>query len=92
MLFRSEIEQMVARYEKRRTAEEQAYRALTGIRRLLAGRKPDHHLAVEYIHYVKKPLEKARALRQEIEHARAIQQTSSPTDVVEVSGELAEIH
>src|SRR4051794_33391963 len=61
-----EIEQMVERYERRLVKEEQAYRVMSPIRRMLAGKKPDHHLAVEYIHYVKKPMEKARSLREEI--------------------------
>ncbi|MBB3108373.1 transcriptional regulator of heat shock response [Paenibacillus phyllosphaerae] len=85
----AEIEQMVERYEKRRLMEERAYQSMSAFRRLLAGKKPDHHLAVEYIHYVKKPMEKVRMLRQEIESARAIQQ-SSPTDLVTLSGELAD--
>ncbi|MFB9327411.1 hypothetical protein ACFFSY_15895 [Paenibacillus aurantiacus] len=83
----AEIEQMVERYEKRRLLEERAYQSMSALRRLLSGKKPDHHLAVEYIHYVKKPMEKVRMLRQEIEHARAIQH-SAPTDVVALSQDL----
>ncbi|ACT03401.1 hypothetical protein [Paenibacillus sp. JDR-2] len=83
----AEIEQMVERYEKRRLKEERAYQSMSTLRRLLHGRKPDHHLAVEYIHFVKKPMEQVRALRLEIEHARSIQ-VSSPTDIVTVSGDL----
>ncbi|WP_042165210.1 hypothetical protein [Paenibacillus gorillae] len=84
-----EIEQMVERYEKRRMKEERAYQSMSAFRRLLSGRKPDHHLAVEYIHFVKKPMEKVRELRQEIENARSIQLSSSPGDMVSVSSELA---
>lgn len=62
----AEIEQMVARYERRIQMQEQAYRAMSPLRKMLTGKKPDHHAAVEYIHYVKKPLEKARRLREEI--------------------------
>ncbi|CAM3291982.1 hypothetical protein PALU110988_13985 [Paenibacillus lupini] len=83
----AEIEQMVERYEKRRLKEERAYQSMSTLRRILSGRKPDHHLAVEYIHFVKKPMEQVRALRQEIEHARSIQ-VSSPTDIVSVSVDL----
>ncbi|EXX89561.1 hypothetical protein BG53_15495 [Paenibacillus darwinianus] len=86
-----DIEQMVQRYEKRRQAEERAYQAMSSLRRLLSGKKPDHHLAVEYIHYVKKPLEKIRSLRQEIEHARRILNSSSPSDVVPVNEEMMEV-
>ncbi|MFD2329991.1 hypothetical protein ACFSR7_12135 [Cohnella sp. GCM10020058] len=62
----AEIEQMVQRYERRVQKEEQAYRTMSTFRKFLSGKKPDHHAAVEYIHYVKKPLEKARKLREEI--------------------------
>ncbi|MUT64360.1 hypothetical protein [Paenibacillus sp. NEAU-GSW1] len=85
----AEIEQMVERYENRRAKEERAYQSMSTLRRLLSGRKPDHHLAVEYIHFVKKPMEKVRELRQEIDKARSIQQSSSPSDIVSVSSELA---
>lgn len=85
----AEIEQMVERYENRRSKEERAYQSMSTLRRLLSGRKPDHHLAVEYIHFVKKPMEKVRELRQKIDNARSIQQSSSPSDIVSVSSELA---
>lgn len=68
----AEVEQLVERYEKKRSAEERAYRQMTPLRRLLSGRKPDHHLAVEYIHYVKKPLERVRQWKAEVETARAL--------------------
>ena len=87
----ADIEQMVQRYEKRRQAEERAYQSMSSLRRLLSGKKPDHHLAVEYIHYVKKPLEKVRALRQDIEHARRILDSSSPSDVGPVNEEMIEV-
>jgi hypothetical protein len=86
----AEIEQMVERYEKRRMAEERAYQSMSALRRLLSGKKPDHHLAVEYIHYVKKPMEKVRALRLEIENARAILNNPNTSDIVAVSRELAD--
>lgn len=73
-----EIEQVIERYEKRRMKEEQALQVMSSFRRLFSGKKPDHHLAVEYIHYVKKPKEQVRQLREEIQAARLIfDQTSS---------------
>ncbi|MCA0755490.1 hypothetical protein KP806_10540 [Paenibacillus sp. N4] len=84
----AEIEQMVERYEKRRLMEERAYQSMSTLRRMLTGKKPDHHLAVEYIHFVRKPMEKVRMLRQEIEKARSIQNSSAPTDIVSVPFEL----
>ncbi|MBD2872119.1 hypothetical protein [Paenibacillus arenilitoris] len=85
----AEIEQMVERYEKRRLMEERAYQSMSTLRRMLSGKKPDHHLAVEYIHFVKKPMEKVRLLRLDIENARSIQNVSAPTDIVSVPYELA---
>ncbi len=76
-----EIEQMVERYERRVRKEEQAYRSLSPLRRMLTGKKPDHHLAVEYIHYVKKPMEKARLLREEINRYRAMIDGTLPAEL-----------
>ncbi|OXM86707.1 hypothetical protein [Paenibacillus rigui] len=83
----AEIEQVVERYEKKRLMEERSYQSMSAFRRMFTGKKPDHHLAVEYIHYVKKPMEQIRQLRAEIEHAKAIR-SLSPTDLVDISDEL----
>ncbi|MFC4809217.1 hypothetical protein [Paenibacillus sp. GCM10023250] len=86
----AEIEQMVERYEKRRQQEERSYQSMSTLRRLLSGKKPAHHLAVEYIHYVKRPMEKVRTLRLEIEQARAILNTPDPSAIVAVSSDMAD--
>lgn len=75
----AEIEQMVERYERRLRMEEQSYRSMSPLRRMITGKRPDHHLAVEYIHYVKKPLEKARQLRAEVTRYEAMLSGSIPT-------------
>lgn len=67
-----EIMQVVERYERKRSMEEQAYQTMSPLRKMFTGRKPDHHLAVEYIHYVKKPLEQVKQLRDEIEAAKTL--------------------
>lgn len=85
----AELEQTIERYEKKRMMEERSYQMMSAFRRLFAGKKPDHHLAVEYIHYVKKPMEQIRVLRLEIEQARAILNESEPNDLVAVSEELS---
>ncbi|WP_219835943.1 hypothetical protein [Paenibacillus sp. R14(2021)] len=86
----TEIEQMVERYQKRRLQEERSYQSMSTLRRMLSGKKPDHHLAVEYIHYVKKPMEKVRTLRQEIEQARAFLNTDNASGTIHVSTEIDE--
>lgn len=80
----AEIEEMVERYERRIRKEEQAYRTMSPIRRMLAGRKPDHHVAVEYIHYVKKPMEKARLLREEIRRCQEMLDGKAPIDIADL--------
>ncbi|TMV18568.1 hypothetical protein FE781_03470 [Paenibacillus thermoaerophilus] len=68
----AELEQIVERYLTKRMAEEQAYRRMSPIRRMFAGKKPDHQFAVEYFLHVKKPLEQIRLLRQEAEAAKEL--------------------
>ncbi|MBB6669672.1 hypothetical protein [Cohnella nanjingensis] len=77
----AEIEELVERYERRLRMEEQAYRSMSALRRMFNGKKPDHHLAVEYIHYVKKPMEKVRQLRAEIARYEAMRDGSAPADL-----------
>lgn len=77
----AEIEQMVERYERRLRMEEQSYRSMSPLRRMIAGKKPDHHLAVEYIHYVKKPMEKVRELRAEVARYEAMLSGSIPAEM-----------
>ncbi|WP_282937076.1 hypothetical protein [Paenibacillus sp. RC67] len=86
----AEIEQVIERYEKKRLMEERSYRAMSSFRRMFAGKKPDHHLAVEYIHYVKKPMEQIRQLRLEIEKAKAVLKETEQSDDVAISEELVE--
>jgi hypothetical protein len=77
----ADIEQMVERYERRMRLEEQAYSRMSPLRRMLAGKKPDHHLAVEYIHYVKKPKEQARLLREEIAaYRKTLEEAGKPNE------------
>ncbi|WP_239696769.1 hypothetical protein [Paenibacillus oryzisoli] len=86
-----EIEQVVERYEVKRMKEERAYQTMSSFRRMLTGKKPDHHLAVEYIHYVKKPMEQVRKLRAEIEQARQIMNASTTGDDITFPEEFEDI-
>jgi hypothetical protein len=85
----AEIVQMIERYEKKRMMEERAYQAMSPLRRMLSGKKPDHHIAVEYIHYVRKPMEQVKIMRHEIETARAILEDSQPQDMIKLTDEMA---
>jgi hypothetical protein len=84
----SDIMQMVERYEKKRMKEEQAYQTMSPLRRMLSGKKPDHHIAVEYIHYVRKPMQQVKQLRSEIGNARAILADTEPQDMINLSDEM----
>jgi Ser/Thr protein kinase RdoA (MazF antagonist) len=84
----AEILQVVDRYEKKRMMEERSYQAMSPLRRMFSGKKPDHHVAVEYIHYVKKPMEQVKQLRSELEAAQAIVNHSKPQDLVNLSEDM----
>jgi acetyl-CoA carboxylase alpha subunit len=84
----AEIEQVIERYEKKRQMEERSYQSMSAFRRMFTGKKPDHHVAVEYIHYVKKPMEQIRQLRMEVESAKSILSGSKPGDLVQISDDL----
>jgi hypothetical protein len=86
----AEIMQMVERYEKKRMAEERAYQTMSPLRRMFSGKKPDHHIAVEYIHYVRKPMEQVKQMRVEIETARTIIDESQPNDYIKLSDDMAQ--
>jgi hypothetical protein len=78
----TEIELVVSRYEKKRHTEERASQSFSGIRKFFSGKKPDHHLAVEYIHYVKKPMEQVRMLRAEIDTAKQMMVQANQADIL----------
>jgi hypothetical protein len=84
----AEIEQIIERYEKKRLMEERSYQAMSSLRRMFTGKKPDHHAAVEYIHYVKRPMAQIRQLRAELDNARSIMTGSNPGDLVSISDDL----
>jgi Ser/Thr protein kinase RdoA (MazF antagonist) len=84
----ADIIQMVERYEKKRMMEERAYQAMSPLRRMLSGKKPDHHIAVEYIHYVRKPMEQVKQMRYEIESARVLLEESLPQDMIKLPDEM----
>jgi hypothetical protein len=86
----AEIVQIVERYEKKRMMEERAYQTMSPLRRMFSGKKPDHHIAVEYIHYVRKPMEQVKQMRLEIEKARTILEESQPYDLIKLTDEMAD--
>jgi hypothetical protein len=63
---RHRLTRKVEDYEKSRIAREMSYHAMGPLRRFLAGKKPDHHLAAEYIAFVKRPLQEISRLTGEI--------------------------
>jgi hypothetical protein len=85
----AEIMQMVERYEKKRIMEERAYQSMSPLRRMFSGKKPDHHIAVEYIHYVRRPMDQVKQIRLEIESARLILEESQPHEFINLSDEMA---
>jgi hypothetical protein len=86
----TEIEQVVERYERKRLIEDRAYQSMSSLRKMFSGKKPDHHLAVEYIHYVKKPMEQVKRLRDEIVQARAIIEESKLNDEILIPSRIVQ--
>lgn len=84
----AEIMQMIERYEKKRSMEERAYQFMSPLRRMLAGKKPDHHIAVEYIHYVRKPMEQIKQLQSEIAAVRTLLVESKSQDMIQLTDEM----
>jgi hypothetical protein len=60
------LAQRIEQYEKKRMAEERIYSSMSPLRKLITGRRPDHHLAVEYMVYVKRPLQEIDELTFQI--------------------------
>lgn len=47
----------IEQYEKRRAQQQAAYHKMSPLRKLFSGKAPNHHLAVEYMVYVKQPMQ-----------------------------------
>jgi hypothetical protein len=84
----NEIEQVVVRYERKRLMEERAYQSMSPFRRIFSGKRPDHHLAVEYIHFVKKPMEQVKKLRIDIDRARVLLNESKLSDEISLPSDM----
>ncbi|MEW9667810.1 hypothetical protein [Ammoniphilus sp. 3BR4] len=56
----------VEQYENKRNAEERVYQSMGPFRRLLAAKRPEHHLAVEYMVYVKRPLQEINDIQADM--------------------------
>lgn len=84
----TEIQQVIDRYQRKRLKEDQVYHTMSPLRRMFAGKKPDHHLAVEHIHYVKKPMEQIRKLQREISRAKELMDNTKPGDSILIPDEI----
>lgn len=60
------LQQQIETYEKKRAQQQAAYHRMSAFRKLLAGKTPEHHLAVEYLVYVKQPMEEIEKINREI--------------------------
>jgi acetyl-CoA carboxylase alpha subunit len=57
-----ELRRKIEQYEKRRSQEQTAYQNMSPWRRWIAGRTPDQHRAVEYMVYIKQPMQEIERL------------------------------
>lgn len=58
----AELHGRIERYEKRRAQQQAAYHKMSSLRKLFSGKAPDHHLAVEYMVYVRQPMQEIAQL------------------------------
>ncbi|BAU27314.1 hypothetical protein DFP93_102443 [Aneurinibacillus soli] len=62
LFYIAELHNRIERYEKRRAQQQAAYHKMSSIRKLFSGKAPDHHLAVEYMVYVRQPMQEIAEL------------------------------
>lgn len=64
----------IDRYEKQRAQERIAYHKMSAFRKWLAGKTPEHHLAVENLVYIKQPMEEIERLTDELARLKRIEE------------------
>jgi hypothetical protein len=69
------LREKIERYERKREQERNAYQQMSTIRRWLAGRTPEHHLAVEQLVYVKQPMMEIERLAGEMSRLQKVTET-----------------
>lgn len=71
--------------QKKRNAEDLVYQSMGRLRRFLSAKRPEHHLAVEYMVYVKRPLQEIHDLQADIRRIEElIGQVQNTTDELHV--------
>ena len=65
MLYIAKLHGQIEQYEKRRAQQQAAYHKMSPIRKLFSGKAPDHHVAVEYMVYVRQPMKEIAKLTDE---------------------------
>lgn len=60
------LQQQIDTYEKKRAQEQAAYHRMSGLQKLLAGKIPEHHRAVEHLVYVKQPKDEIEKINREL--------------------------
>ncbi|WCK53389.1 hypothetical protein PP175_18825 [Aneurinibacillus sp. Ricciae_BoGa-3] len=71
-----ELRGKIERYERKREQERNAYQQMSAIRRWLAARTPEHHLAVEQLVYVKQPMMEIERLAGELSRLQRVAETA----------------
>jgi hypothetical protein len=78
-----QMQEKVERYEKQRYREESLNQSLSPFKRLFTVKKPDHHLAVEQMVYLKRPLQEMEKMSRKLQEiARLLQEVKSGTSVL----------
>ncbi len=64
------LQDRMKKYELKLAQQQAAYHRMSAFRRLITGRPPDNHLAVEHLVYIKQPLHEIEKLNMEISYLR----------------------
>ncbi|HJV46849.1 MAG TPA: hypothetical protein VJ824_14120 [Bacillota bacterium] len=79
----------IEQFEKKRMAEERMYRSLSPLRKLIVGKRPDHHLAVEHMVYVKRPLQEIDELSFQIRLIEQLEKLLNEDQPIQLPPSLA---
>ena len=77
------IQQQIETYEKKRAQEQITYHKMSGLRKLLAGKTPPHHRAVEHLVYVKQPMDEIEKINRELSMIEWMKEKITENDGIE---------
>ncbi|WP_051331211.1 hypothetical protein [Aneurinibacillus terranovensis] len=71
------LRERIEHYEKKRAKEQAAYQKMSALRRWIAGKTPDHHLAVENLVYIKQPMQEIERINAELQRLQRLAEAAA---------------